>query len=306
MARLNLVGLVFPGVEEAVENVVLVRRDDKAVHGQSHLVDHPAGEDVAEVPGGDDEGDIVAVVGGKLGEGVHVIDALGEDAHDVDRVDRGEPHLLLEGKITHELLHDGLGIVEGSLDRDGIDVVRARAGHLALLQLGDAALRIEDEDLRALLPGETVDRRRAGVSRGCPEDVDRFPGPLDLFLEEAADELQAEILEGKARAVEQLEDKQVVGELLQRRVHRVAEIPVAAVDDLDEVIAVVVGVEEAQKIPGKRGIGEGLLDEDALGQDRKMPRHVEASVGSESAGEGFGETDGLAAAAGRNKIHGGS
>ena len=260
-------------------------------------MDHPAGEDVPEIARWNDEADVVAVVGWELGEGVDVIDALGEDADDVDRVDRGEAHLFLEGQIAHQLLHDGLGVIEGALDRDRVDVVGSRAGHLALLQLGDASFGVENEDLGPLLAGEAMDRGGTGVARGRPEDVDGDARAFDLLLKQAADALQAEILEGKAWPVEEFENEEIVGELLQRRVHRVAEVAVAAIDDVDEMLAVVVAVEEAQEIPGEGGVGQCVLNEDGLRQEGEVPRHVEAAIGGETACKSLVKTDRLTAAA---------
>ena len=60
-------------------------------------------------------------------------DALREDAGEVDRIDGGEAHLFGESTVFEDRLHRGLRVVETALDREREDVIRARAGHLALL-----------------------------------------------------------------------------------------------------------------------------------------------------------------------------
>ena len=73
-------------------------------------------------------------------------------------------------------------------------------------------------------------------------------GALDLVLEEITHQLEAEVLEGQGRAVEELEHEGVVGQLGERSAHRVAEIPVTLVDEIDEVIRFVIVIEEGEKI----------------------------------------------------------
>ena len=97
--------------------------------------------------------------------------------------------------------------------------------------------------------------------------------------------------------MEEFENEEIVGELLQRRVHRVAEVAVAAIDDVDEVLAVVVAVEEAQEIPSEGGVGQRVLNEDGLRQKGEVPRHVEATIGGEAACKSLVKTDRLTAAA---------
>ena len=46
---------VDPGFKKAVENVVLIGSHSKTAEGKTHLAKQPAGEDVAEIAGGNDE-----------------------------------------------------------------------------------------------------------------------------------------------------------------------------------------------------------------------------------------------------------
>lgn len=84
--------LVRSSAPEAVENVVLVGCADELVDGETHALGEVAGEDVAEVAGGDDEarfrGGGEALLEGKVGG--EVVGCLGEDARPVDGVDGAE------------------------------------------------------------------------------------------------------------------------------------------------------------------------------------------------------------------------
>ena len=227
-----------------------------------------------------------------------VINALGEDPDDVDRVNRREAHLVFELEVAHQLLHDGLAIVEGALDRNGENVFSSGAGHLALLQIGDAALGIENEDIDPILAGETVDGGGAGVARGRPEHIDGDAGALNLLFEKIADQLQAEVLEGKAGTMEELEHEEIVPKLLQRRIDRVTEVAVTPVDDIDEMFAVVIGVKKAKEVPGECRVGHRVLYKDVARKEREMTRHVETSIRGKTPCKCFGETDGGSASAG--------
>ena len=104
--------LVPPAAPEPGEDVVRVRRDDELAHGEAHALRVVAREDVAEVARRDYElelgtfgvRDLVADV--EVGE--EIVDRLGEDARPVDRVDRAEVVLFVEGLVREQRLHDVL------------------------------------------------------------------------------------------------------------------------------------------------------------------------------------------------------
>lgn len=127
---------VMAGGEEAVEDVVLVRGDAEATDGQAHLLHEPTGKDVAKIAGGHDELDLAGVAHflRQAAPGVDVIHALREDAREVDGVDRREPHLFVELLVVVQLLHDALGVVKITRNRNRENIVRPGAGHLAFLQ----------------------------------------------------------------------------------------------------------------------------------------------------------------------------
>src|SRR3546814_4785711 len=70
-------------------------------------------------------------------------------------------------------LHHCLGVVETALDRDIMDVGGEHGRHLAALDVGDAARRVEHEHVDMLAPRQRVDRRRSGVAAGRADDRER-------------------------------------------------------------------------------------------------------------------------------------
>ena len=97
-----------------------------------------------------------------------------------------------------------------------------------------------------------MDGGRAGVAGSRAKDIDRSTVARDLVLEEIADELESEILEGKGWAVEQLEDEGVVPELPEwRGIGWLVEGGVGTFDERAQVGGRMVGVEERKKPEGE-------------------------------------------------------
>jgi hypothetical protein len=105
-------------------------------------------------------------------------------------------------------------------------------GHLAALHLADPAMGVEDED---------IDTRRARETpRSPPSRCRRWWRPRwsparpagQRRLEQLADQLHGEILEGQRRPVEQLQQEMVRLQLLQRRAGGMAEAGIGARDQL--------------------------------------------------------------------------
>jgi len=113
-----------------------------------------------------------------------------------------------------------LAIIKGALNGDVVHVSIKDRGHLSLLDRADFALGMHDEHTDILLAAQTVDGRRASVTAGCANDSQVFPVLALLLLalvpaneevlEQVAQELQSNILEGKGRAVEQLQKVKVL------------------------------------------------------------------------------------------------
>ena len=107
-------------------------------------------------------------------------------------------------------------------------------------------MRIEDENIDRLEPPERLDRRAAGVARGRADDGDPLSPPLQRGLEQLADQLHGEVLEGQRGPVEQLQQEVVGAKLDKRRARVVAEARIGAGDDV-----------------GQFRIGESVADEGA-------------------------------------------
>ena len=153
--RHHLAQLVGAGGERAHQDVVDVGRDHQPVDRQAHALGDIAGEHVAEISGRHREGDL-AVRRAERDRRGEIIDRLRDDARPVDRVDAGQPHLVAEGVMVEQPLHDRLAIVERAFDRDRVDVVVRGRGHHPALHVGDAAV-----------PGTARTGRRAS-GRGTP------------------------------------------------------------------------------------------------------------------------------------------
>ena len=101
-----------------------------------------------------------------------------------------------------------------------MDVGIQHRSHLSLLDRADLALRVHDEHADVLLASQTIDSGRASVTTGRANNSQVFPLLARLILafvpanqevlEKVAQELQSNILESKGRAVEQLQQVEVL------------------------------------------------------------------------------------------------
>ena len=117
----------------------------------------------------------------------------------------------LKVEVAEDLLDDALAVVEGPADGEIEDVGVGHRGHLQFLDRGDLAVGVEDEDVDVLLAPHPVDGGAAGVARGGAEDVHVLAPLAQQVLEEVAEKLQGDILEGEGGAVEEFEDVDAVG-----------------------------------------------------------------------------------------------
>ena len=159
-----------------------------------------------------------------------------------------------KGLVVEHRLQQRLAVVEGALDRDVVDVGGSDRGHLAALHLGDAAVRMQDHDRHARAPGAGLDRGGAGIARGRADDRDRPAALLQKMLEQVAQQLQGDVLEGERRPVEQLEQPVVGVELAQGRHGDVIEAGIRLVDQ-----------------PAQLGLAQGTFDERAPERSRRPP-----------------------------------
>ena len=108
-----------------------------------------ASKDVAEVAGRDNERHF-AVRSPQRSGGDKIVGGLGNDATPVDGIDAREADAITEGMIVEHALHQSLAVVEVPVDSDGMDMSFGRRGHHAPLDVGNATLRVQDDDVDAL------------------------------------------------------------------------------------------------------------------------------------------------------------
>ena len=171
--RLDAAGRIIAAGQRAVEDVVDVGGHDQPLDRQAHLRRDIAGEHIAEVARGHRKRDL-AMRCAKLERCGKVIHHLRHQPRPVDRVDRREAQPGGHRRIAEHPFHHRLAIVEaGAFDRDVVDVGGQHRGHLAALDVADAALGVEHEDLHSLAPGHRIDRRRSGIAAGRAHDRQR-------------------------------------------------------------------------------------------------------------------------------------
>lgn len=136
-----------------------------------------------------------------------------------------------------------LAVVEVAGDGEVVNVGIEHSGHLKLLDGAYTALGVKHENGDILLAAQTVDGGGASVTarRANNSQVVPVPSLLALVLaheevlKEVAEELKGDILEGKGRAVEELEKMYAVLEVDKGSNLGSAEGSVGAVDDVFKV-----------------------------------------------------------------------
>ena len=278
--RHDRAGPIDAGLEEARQDVVAVGRDDQLGERQAHPMREVAGVDVAEIAGRHGEGD-PPQRGAQRQRRAHVVDRLGHDPAPVDRVDGGEVELLAQPGVAEQRLQQRLAVIERALDREVVDVRRGDRGHLPALDLGDPAVRMEDHDADPLAPGKGLDRGRAGVARGRPDDHDRRPAAAQEELEQPAEQLHRDVFEGERGPVEQLEQPVVGPELAQRRDRGMIEPGIGRLDQRAKL-------GPAQRVPDERRqeprsnllIGSALQLLELVALDARPDlRHIQPAIG---------------------------
>ena len=178
--------------------------------------------------------------------------------------------------VGEHRLHQVLAVVEGALDRDVVHVGRVDARHHAALHLAHPAGRVQHDDVERVPPDARLDGRRAGVAGGGHDDRRPLAALAEHLVEQAADELEGDVLEGERRAVPQLLHPQPVGQLHHRAHVGVVEGRVGVLDQRVDVAIPTNGADdglaprrrrEPRRIGGERGRAVG---------------HVEPAVGGEA------------------------
>ena len=281
---------VDPGLEELVQDVVLVGGQHQCVDGQPHLARHVAGADVAEVTGGHGKADPLIIARGDPQPQRHVVDDLGRQPRPVDRVDRPDAMGRLELGIRVDGLDDVLAVVEDAIDGDVMDVLVGQAEHLGLLERGHPASGGQHVDGQTIAAPHRILGRRAGVSAGGAENCQLLVAPGEFVLEQFAEQLHRHVLERSGGAVRQVTDPQrPVTDPVNRDDAGFAELlgGVGTLADGQQIVGRDVVDEQAENAMGQRRVTLGgqhtaPLFKGSVGQLRILGRYVEPTVGRQT------------------------
>src|SRR5581483_7474580 len=136
------------------------------------------------------------------------------------------------------------------------NVGRAGAGHLPFLQWRDPAVGIKDKNGGAGLAEQTMDGGGAGVAGSGAEDGDRFMPRGALPFVKIAEELEGEVLEGKGRAMKQLQHVGALVELHQRSNVGTLELGVRFRHQIVQQVRIAFGRKPPQKLEAELDVAE--------------------------------------------------
>ena len=235
-----------------------------------------------EIAGRHREGDL-AVRRAERDSGDEVVDDLGGDAREVDRVDAGQADAIAERMMIEHRLHDRLAVVEGAVDRQRMDVGVVGAGHHAPLHLGDAAVRKQHHEVDLGAAAERLDGGAAGVARGRDRDGGALTACRQRVIHQAGEQLHRQILEGERRPVEELEDEGVGCDLRKRRHGGMLEGRIGLARHAGEIsVSDGAGRKGTQHLDGDLGIGPSREARDGrVVETRPRLRHIKAAVARE-------------------------
>ena len=217
----------------------------------------------------------------------------------------GEFQLVAEGEMIEETLHQRLAIVECPFERNDVHIVGSDTGHLAALHVGDAAVRVENEDIDLFEAAEGRDRRGSGIARGRADDRRALAARLQHMVHQPGEQLHRHVLEGERRPMEELEDEEIVVDLDERSHGRMAEGRIGLRDHIGECTLGDRGIEE-RRDDARRNLGigtPGKARDVVSGELRVGRRDVETAVAGKPCQHGLGKGKHRRFAAGGNIVH---
>ena len=203
-------------LEEFVEHVVFIGRDDQAPDRQSHLLRDMARQHVAEVSRRHCERHLFVFVCRGREIALEVVDDLRRNPRPVDRVDGADAIFPLERGIGADGLDQVLAIVEHAADRDVENVGVGKREHLRGLKRAHFPQGREHEHGDAALAPHRVFCSGTGVARRRADNVERRALPPQHVLEQIAEQLHRDILERQRRAVRDAQQIETVVQFSQR------------------------------------------------------------------------------------------
>ena len=114
-----------------------------------------------------------------------------------------------ECRVLECFLHQPLAVVEAAAHLQGMDIP-AEGGELLFLQLAHASRGVEDDDVDVRPAVECLGNRASRVPAGGHEDLDPACLAPEKRLHGGGEELRTEILERARRAVEELQEEDLL------------------------------------------------------------------------------------------------
>ena len=187
---------------------------------------------------------------------------------------------LAEAGVVEQALHDVLAIVEGTAQRNVVDIGVEHRGHLPPLHLRGAPLGMQNEDVGRVATAKGLDGGRAGVAGGGADNGGAAAAAGKDVVHHPREELHRHVLERQRRAVEQLEHEMAGLELDQRRYRGMPEGGVGLVDDALQLGVWDVAVDKAtDDIERHLGVGSVGIGRDLAGGDLwPVLRDIKAAI----------------------------
>ena len=207
--------------------------------------------------------------------------------------------------MIEQALQDALAIVEGAFQRNRVNVGIGDGRHLAALHIGDAIVRVHDEDVDLVETAEGLDGGSTGVAGGGADDGSALAPRLQHMIHHAAEKLHGHVLEGERRTVEEFEHEEVVADLDQGRHCRMAEGRIGGFDHGAEIRRADVASHEGghDRLGHLRISLAGEARDLGARQARIDLRNIEAAIACQPGQQGFGEGQDGRFAAGRDILH---
>src|SRR5688572_23614483 len=205
-----------------------------------------------------------------------------------------------ERRVGECFLHDALAVVERAAYGERPDVA-APTRELVRLQFGDAALRIQHDDVDPRLAVKCGRDCAAGVARGRNQNGQLAALIAADALHARGQEARAEILEGAGRSMEQLQHRQRRRRVRQTQERR-REVERFVADRRQLGSQRIAGCERRQQSRGDlRQLDVGF--ELPRREVRKFLGNVQPAVRRDAARDGFAKRHGLIGVAGADVMH---
>ncbi|KAG0161948.1 hypothetical protein DFQ30_004760 [Apophysomyces sp. BC1015] len=189
-----------------------------------------------------------------------IVDDLRDDPCPVDRIDRADLVLRLEGVVVRHRLDDVLAIVEHPFERHIEDVRILQAEHLRGLERAHFAVRRQHEHAHAALAAHRVFGSTAGVAGRRAKDIQLLAMRGKRVLEQVAEPLHRHVLERERRAVGQLQQRERRAALNAQRLERRDAPRVAAAPRVRVHVGAIRAPRQRAQVAGRNVIAELLED----------------------------------------------